>query len=111
MSLELVSAPMAAPPRPPIRAPFPAEPVTEPMIAPVPAPRRPPDRARSDEVVPHAETKRLAATNVANAVDLSNVPCFMALASTWATTKERAGSQFGSRTQILVRFRNRRTFL
>src|SRR5579872_5039795 len=51
---------MAAPPSPPISAPLPAEPVTEPMMAPVPAPSNPPDNARSDCVVPQAETEPLS---------------------------------------------------
>jgi hypothetical protein len=52
MVSELVSIPIAAPPRPPIKAPVPAEPAIAPMAAPVPAPKSPPDKPRSPGVVP-----------------------------------------------------------
>src|SRR5579864_36178 len=101
MSRELVSAPIAAPPSPPISAPLPAEPVTEPMMAPVPAPSSPPDNARSDCVVPQAETDTLNMSADISIFVLLKYTRAMEVASDGAATSKTAQGRESSQRAII----------
>src|SRR5579864_114351 len=104
MSRELVSAPIAAPPSPPISAPLPAEPVTEPMMAPVPAPSSPPDKARSDCVVPQADTDTLSMSAAITIFVLLQFTRTMDVASDGtATTKTAQGRKSSQRAIMQAR--------